>query len=42
LDDVAAALLAHDRQRRLGHPEGAEELRLDLVALTSSTVTNSP
>src|ERR1700754_2892233 len=32
LDDVAGALLAHDRQRRLGHPEGAEEVRLDLVA----------
>jgi hypothetical protein len=32
LDDVAGALLAHDRQRRLGHPDRAEDVGLDLVA----------
>jgi hypothetical protein len=29
---VAGSLLAHDRQRRLRDPEGAEEVRLQLVA----------
>ena len=32
LDDVAAALLAQVRQRRLGDPQGAEQVGLQLVA----------
>ena len=32
LDDVAAALLAQERQRRLGDPQRAEEVRLELRA----------
>ena len=32
LQDVAAALLPQERQRRLGHPHGAEDVGLQLVA----------
>ena len=32
LDNVARALRAHDRQRGLGNPKGAEQIGFDLVA----------
>jgi hypothetical protein len=46
LQEVAAALLAQERQRGLRHPQRVEQVRLDLVArlllLSSSTMPNWP